>query len=153
MKPMLPNRHRRRAPHRVLAPMLALGLALGPGPVLAQTPFQQLDADGSGAISRAEFLILRQEMFTRIDADGSGTLTRAEIESARQALPKQSHGARQMRADDRIWSQDANGDGLLTLAEYTAQTRGFDFADRNRDGALSPAEFERIARFIQQARG
>lgn len=128
--------------------VLGLGLALSAGPVLAQTAFQRLDTDKSGAISREEFLALRREMFARIDADNSGTVTRAEIEAARQAAP----GQRQMQADDRIWSQDANGDGQLTLAEYTAQTRGFDLADRNRDGQLSPAEFDRIARLIAQAR-
>ena len=127
---------------------LALAAALIAAPALAQTAFQRLDADGSGAISRAEFLMLRREMFARIDADGSGTVTRAEIEAARQATP----GQRKMQADDRIWAQDANGDGVLTLTEYTAQTRGFDFADRNNDGQLSPAEFDRVARFIQQAR-
>jgi len=123
------------------APLAALA---GPG----DAAFSALDTDGSGAINRAEFLELRKRMFATIDADKSGTITRAEIDAARKA---QSNGSA-ARADERIWAQDANGDGQLTLAEYTAQTRGFDFADRNGDGQLSRAEFDRIARFIAQLR-
>lgn len=148
MKPLRSQPPARPAPRtlpRALA--LAFGLALGAAPALAQTAFQRLDTDGSGAISREEFLAMRREMFARIDADKSGTITAAEIETARQALP----GQHKTQPDKRIWSQDTNGDGVLTLAEYTAQTRGFDFADRNSDGQLSPAEFDRIARFMQQA--
>lgn len=153
MTPKFPQSLVRR-PLRVLA--FGLGLALSAGPGVAQTAFQRLDTNGNGAISREEFLALRREMFARIDADKSGTITRAEIEAARQAAAQASgragSGTRQAQADERIWSQDANGDGQLTLAEYTAQTRGFDMADRNRDGQLSAAEFDRIARFIAQAR-
>ncbi|MBD3765543.1 MAG: EF-hand domain-containing protein [Sphingomonadales bacterium] len=148
MPPKFPQSRARR-PLRAL--VLGLGLALSAGPGVAQTAFQRLDTNGNSAISREEFLALRREMFARIDADQSGTVTRAEIEAARQASNRAGSGNRQMQADERIWSQDANGDGQLTLAEYTAQTRGFDMADRNRDGQLSAAEFDRIARFIAQA--
>ncbi|MGD9919414.1 MAG: EF-hand domain-containing protein [Paenirhodobacter sp.] len=130
---------------------LALGLALMTAPAgfagSAAAAFERLDTDHSGTISRAEFLELRRQMFALIDADHSGTITRAEIDAARAA-----QGAKAPRADERIWAQDANHDGQLTLAEYTAQTRGFDFADRNGDGQLDRAEFDRIARFVAQAR-
>lgn len=131
-------------------PAIALAMALGPALACAagttSPGFASLDRDGNGAISRAEFLELRKAMFARIDADGSGTITRAEIEAARARLPQGSS----RRGEDRIWAQDANRDGKLTLAEYTTQTRGFDMADRNGDGVLSPAEFERVARFLGQ---
>ncbi|MFC4733079.1 EF-hand domain-containing protein [Salipiger abyssi] len=123
----------------------AFALALFPGAALAQDSlFMQLDANGDGVIDGNEFLQLRISMFDRIDADRSGTITAAEIETARQALP----GKRTMQSDKRIWDQDANDDGMLTLAEYTAQTRGFDMADRNNDGVISSAEYNRIARFL-----
>lgn len=133
-----------------LPPALALllGLGLSALPALAeQSGFARLDTDGNGVVSRTEFLALRKQMFATIDADNSGTITRAEIAAARAALPQ----GRTAQSDDRIWAQDANKDGQLTLAEYTSQTRGFDFADRNNDGALSPAEFDRIARFLRAA--
>lgn len=129
-----------------LSPALAMVLSLSALPALADpSGFARLDTDGNGAVTRTEFLALRKQMFATIDADDSGTVTRAEIERARASLPQN----RAPGGDDRIWAQDANKDGQLTLAEYTAQTRGFDFADRNGDGALSPAEFDRIARFLR----
>lgn len=123
----------------------ALALTLIPGAALAQdTLFMQLDANGDGVIDGNEFLQLRVSMFDRIDADRSGTITAAEIEAARQSLP----GKQTKQSDKRIWDQDANGDGMLTLAEYTSQTRGFNMADRNNDGVLSVAEYNRVARFL-----
>lgn len=131
-------------------PLIALATALGPTLACAagatSPGFAALDRDGNGAISRAEFLELRKATFARIDTDNSGTITRAEIEAARAKLPQGKRGG----GEDRIWAQDANRDGKLTLAEYTARTRGFDMADRNRDGVLSPAEFERVARILGQ---
>jgi Ca2+-binding EF-hand superfamily protein len=124
---------------------LTLGLAAAlPLPAQAQNAdaaFVRLDADGNGAISRTEFLALREAMFLRIDTDASTTLSAAEIEAARQDLP----AGRRPPESDRIWTRDTDGDGQLTLAEYRSATPGFDRADRNRDGSLSPAEFSRIA--------
>ena len=133
----------------VALPVLAaIGLGASGQPAQAETraeqAFVQLDANGNGAISRDEFLALRQQMFITLDANGDGLLTREEIETARA----NGKGGTQMQRSDRIWQQDANGDGYLTMAEYTAQTCGFDMADRNGDGALSPQEFHRVARFI-----
>jgi Ca2+-binding EF-hand superfamily protein len=126
---------------------LVLAAALAAGAATATTPeeaFQTLDADGNGAVSRAEFLTLRAQMFATIDADQSGTLTAEEIETAGAGHARTS----QMPANGRIWERDANGDGLLTLAEFTSQTPGFERADRNGDGSLSPAEFNRVARIL-----
>ena len=44
---------------------------------------------------------------------------------------------------------DLNGDGALSLAEaagYAEVVTRFDRADRNRDGKLVPAEFDRLAK-------
>lgn len=124
---------------------LVLLLLLAAGPALSQTAsFAALDSDGSGAISRDEFLALRRAMFARIDADASGSLTAAEIEAARTAMPQSSR----LPASTAVWSQDANGDGLLTVQEYTAESPGFDRADRNGDGQLSVSEFDRLRRLL-----
>jgi Ca2+-binding EF-hand superfamily protein len=125
-------------------PLAAALLSLATLPALADTGeiLARLDTNGDKAISRAEFIDLRATMFARIDADASGTVTRAEIEAAQAAAGGSA------AADDRVWQQDTNGDGQLTLAEYTSQTRGFDRADRNKDGYLTGAELDRIARAL-----
>lgn len=47
---------------------------------------------------------------------------------------------------------DANGDGVVTRDEY-ARARAANFArlDRNKDGAISKADFKRLARFKPDA--
>lgn len=138
---------------RFTPPALAALLAafLG-GPALAtpesEAAFARLDTDRSGTISRAEFRVLRERLFAQIDSDGSGTLSPAEVDAAQSKASQQAGLPR----SNRIWAQDANGDGKLSLAEYTSELRGFDFADRNHDGALSRAEFDRIARYVATAR-
>lgn len=123
----------------------ALALALLPGLAAAQDgAFARIDTSGDGLIQRQEVLALREAMFLRIDTDGSGAITEAEIAAAREAATT-GQGA---RANSRIWQQDANGDGRLTLAEYTSRTRGFDMADRDGDGVLDRREFSRVARFV-----
>lgn len=137
---MMPRRHATLATFALVT--------LCAGPVFAASGeeiFGRLDTDGNGSLSRAEILPLREAMFARIDADGDGALTAAEVEAAGAAA------ARRPADNGRLWSQDADQDGRLTLAEYTAETPGFDRADRNGDGVLSAREFSRIARFLGTA--
>lgn len=103
-----------------------------------------LDADKDGAISRAEILVLREQVFARVDADASGTVTMAEIKAAQAAMAER----RKRAGVDNIWSSDADGNGELTLDEFTAKTPGFDRADRDGDGVLSGAELDRVARLL-----
>ncbi|MCB2114868.1 MAG: EF-hand domain-containing protein [Rhodobacteraceae bacterium] len=125
--------------HRLsLAALLGTLLA---APAIAGTGsdvFQRLDRDRDGVVSRAEFRAFRLAMFDRIDTDADGLVTAGEIEAARGSLP----------ADRGIWSQDADGDDRLSPTEYVSRMRGFDRADRNRDGAVSAAEFSAAARYL-----
>jgi hypothetical protein len=53
------------------------------------------------------------------------------------------------RSQESAAAGSLNGDGRLSLAEaagYGEIVTRFDRADRNRDGKLTPAEFERLAK-------
>lgn len=129
----------------ILRPTLAAALcAVLSFPAQAQTDklLAFLDQNGDGAISRAEFIALRQQIFARIDADSSGTLSQLEVTAAQEAA------AERRRQSRDLWSQDTDGDGQLTLAEFTAQTPGFDRADRDGDGVLSTDEIDRARRLL-----
>lgn len=47
--------------------------------------FAEMDADGNGTISQAEFLERAKKRFAKIDADGNGELTKEELKAAREA--------------------------------------------------------------------
>jgi hypothetical protein len=68
--------------------------------------------------------------------------------STAEPLPRQGQAP-------TLRSLDMNGDGQLSLAEaagYGEIVTRFDRADRNKDGRLSQAEFERLAKLPPAAR-
>ena len=46
--------------------------------------FAKIDTDGSGTISKAEFLAKAEEKFSKIDSNGDGEITKEERKAARQ---------------------------------------------------------------------
>jgi Ca2+-binding EF-hand superfamily protein len=106
--------------------------------------FALLDKNGDGAITREDAVMGRQEIFARVDKDNNGVLTMDEIDAIRADLPDDAR----LPLPGNASSLDADGDGQLTLAEFTATTPGFDRADRDGDGALSQAEIDRMQRFL-----
>ena len=101
--------------------------------------FEEVDADGDGAVTRAELEAHRAaraaERFARFDADGDGLVTEAELTARGRARAAERAG----RLIDRL---DADGDGALSAAEMsTSRGDRFARADRDGDGSLSEAEW------------
>jgi hypothetical protein len=92
-----------------------------------------MDANGDGAVTRAEAQAARETMFTRLDGDGDGYLSQAEREAMAHG---QGAGRRMPRGN-----ADANGDGRVSRSEFMGQPfRGFDMADANNDGVVTGDE-------------
>lgn len=97
------------------------------------------DKDNDGVITREEFVAARATLFPGFDADGSGDLSKDEFVKA-MAGPAGS----EFRARMAFGRVDANGDGKVTLEEWNAiPPRAFDKADKNKDGKLTSDEIEK----------
>lgn len=83
----------------------------------------QLDADKSGGVSKAEYEVFMTAAFAKLDANGNGTLT---IEETSQVLTPAQFAA-----------LDANGNGSVDKKEFMAQVmKDFASADKGGDGEL-----------------
>ena len=125
-----------------LAPALA-ATCLVATPVMAESGargdrmFQRLDADADGSITVAEVTARKTAQFTEADADGKGLLDADEREAM---IEQQRQRHRAARNGGPLL--DADGDGNLSLAEFTEKTPLLDLADTDDDGAVSRAEFD-----------
>ncbi|MFG2698799.1 EF-hand domain-containing protein [Kitasatospora sp. NPDC048407] len=105
----------------------------------------------------------KARVYAMLDTDGDGTASRHDyfvrIERARRATgrtPDDPLVLAALAAGERAWAaMDANGDGVMTFAEYDAWVDAdkfdhvcrhalaalFDLADADQDGALRRSEF------------
>jgi hypothetical protein len=133
--------------HFLLIPAICIAGFLA-APALAETSaeadpgatfFATMDGDGDGAITAAELAAAKTDIFTRADANGDGLLDADERKAAVDAEIERRRAAHQGRAMERL---DTDGDGQLSLAEFTASAPLFDRADADGDGAVSRTEFD-----------
>jgi len=111
-------------------------LAKGPGGKLPAT-FQELDADGDGAVTKAELQAHRSERFTHVDTNGDRQLSVEEMQAAAQAKASE-------RVDKMFEKHDANQDGLLSADELPKPRRAdkmFDRMDADGNGSISEQEY------------
>ena len=97
--------------------------------------FASADANGDGLVSKAEFIAARNARFDVLDANRDGFLVRDEMAAA-------APGLRGRMMLPMLFPQfDGNGDGKVSRQEFSAApVPGFDMADADGDGMVSPAE-------------
>lgn len=100
---------------------------------------EAMDANGDGAITRAEVQAGRVAVFNRLDVDHDGYISATERDAANAQA-----------AQINFANADGNHDGRVSRVELDAQPfRGFDRIDQNHDGVLSAQEL-RIARLFMR---
>ena len=116
---------------------------------------KRADLNGDGKISQAEMARGISVTFANVDVNGDGVLSASEVSGAKAALKaarKQARASGEGRLQfvkfpakrigkrfDRI---DANGDGVLSKAEFASiSERMFRKRDKNNDGYISAADF------------
>lgn len=126
----------------------ALVLSAATCPALAQqaqdpiqhllASFDRVDADGDGAISRAEYRSVQAARWPQIDRNGDGYLTEDDFPRAA------ARRARMQLAE--IAYLDTDGDGRISQNEFVdGQPPLFRRADQNGDGALTRSEVQAAA--------
>jgi len=93
---------------------------------------ERADGNGDGKLSLDEYKAGRAQRFSRMDADSDGKLSLAEIDQAAQGMPRRS---------EMLKAADTNGDGLVTLEEFNASSKGeFAHLDADKDGFVTADE-------------
>lgn len=119
----------------------------------AEKRFEKSDANGDGVISKSEYDAKRAEHTEKREArrdlnnDGTVDVADKELHKAKRAKRKEKQAERKANRDvnrdnyrKRI-KRDANGDGLITRAEYDTATEAmFIWLDANADGVLTKGE-------------
>jgi hypothetical protein len=104
--------------------------------------FRDLDADGNGRITAAEWSYDRED-FRRADHNGDGILTQREFlgEAANDRdRAGDDSGYASSTTDARFLDLDANRDDRVSRSEWRSDRITFDRLDENRDGYLTRAE-------------
>lgn len=137
----------------------------------ASAAFERMDVNNDGRLDQADRTARQNARFDRIDTDGNGSLSRAEFAAMQGMRGDRARGDGEARQDRRgkrgggknrmgrmggrgmMQNLDANGDGAVTQAEFTAQAMSrFAAADADNDGTVTAAERKAARRAGRAAR-
>ena len=112
------------------------------GGMMGEKMLARIDTNGDGLISKAENRAAVEARFARMDANGDGTLARDE--RGKKGKWKRGGGRRGGGAMPGGMKADANGDGVITRAEFDAQSAArFAALDANKDGKIEKSEMRK----------
>ncbi|HEY6882084.1 MAG TPA: EF-hand domain-containing protein [Polyangiales bacterium] len=105
--------------------------------------FEQLDTNGDGVVTTAEFEAGALSRWTQADANKDGKVTADEFKAAREAHEHGSCGPKHLaKMEGRGLPGDENRDGVVTKAEAVAGAQKWaKKIDANGDGTLTKEEF------------
>lgn len=101
----------------------------------SDSKFREIDANGDGRISRAEYTAYDQQKFSKMDANGDGFVSLDEMAAY-------DGGQGEKAVSDWFKKIDADGDGKLSATEHAAGCdMMFARMDTDGDGFISASEF------------
>lgn len=121
------------------------------GGMMGEKMLARIDTNGDGLISKAENRAAIEARFARMDANGDGTLATDE---RGKGMGKWKRGGGRRGAMSGGpgpmpggMKADANGDGVITRAEFDAQSAArFTAMDANKDGKIEKSEMPKPRR-------
>lgn len=122
------------------------------GGMMGERMLARVDTNGDGLISKAENRAAVEARFARMDANGDGTIG-ADERGKGMGKWKRGGGRRGAMRDGGPGGMpggmkaDANGDGVITRAEFDAQSAArFAAMDANKDGKIDKSEMPKPRR-------
>lgn len=122
----------------------------GRGGRMGERMLGRIDTNGDGLISKAENRAATEARFARMDANGDGTIAADE---RGKGMGKWKRGGRRVGMPEGHgpmhggMKADANGDGVITRAEFDAQSAArFAAMDANKDGKIEQSEMPKPRR-------
>ncbi|MEQ8895751.1 MAG: EF-hand domain-containing protein [Roseovarius sp.] len=114
--------------------------------------FEELDANGDGAVSREEMQARMQARFADADADGDGKITREEMSAQMEARQAER---RERFLNKMFERKDADADGALTMEEMRSDRadRMFAKVDQDGNGSVSREEFDAMKERMHKRHG
>ena len=118
---------------------------MGQGWNAQNSPFNAIDADGNGLLSKAEIGAWTEGVFSAMDADSNGSLTMEEYMAVRMGPGADGQGRNAARQNqmqaakaDRFAAMDGNGDSRVSQGEFTGHSAAlFDQADTGKTGEIN----------------
>jgi hypothetical protein len=108
------------------------------------TEMHNIDTDGDGTVSKAEWLAYQEKVFAAMDKNKTGVVDEKEFLSPSSDMATFATGgyARGLQTKAMMHKIDTDGDGTVSHDEFIAyQSKVFDMMDKKKNGSLSPQEF------------